>query len=76
MRCGVKAGVMQPRWTGSAEAPRLTVRLVKAKDLRASLPTGTAIVTREERNAILREQAIGAQSCKNALRNTCSTILG
>ena len=58
---GHTVGVMQLRWTGCAQAPKLTFRLVDAGEVRASLPSDTAAVTREERDAILRERAIGAQ---------------
>ena len=58
---GHKLGVMQLRWTGCAEAPKLTFRLVEADKVRSSLPSDTSFLSREERDAILRERAIGAQ---------------
>jgi hypothetical protein len=58
---GHDVGVMQLRWTGCAEAPVLTFRLVDADEVRSSLPPGTRTVSHEERDAILRERAAGAQ---------------
>jgi hypothetical protein len=58
---GHKIGIMQFRWTGSAEAPNLTFRLVGARDVTASLPLGTRTVSRKQRDTILRERAIAAQ---------------
>jgi hypothetical protein len=58
---GHDVGVMQLRWTGCAEAPVLTFRLVDANEVRSSLLPGTRTVSHEERDAILRERAAGAQ---------------
>jgi hypothetical protein len=58
---GRQVGVMQLRWTGCAEAPVLTFRLVDGGAVPASLPPETRRVTREERDAILRHRAVGAQ---------------
>jgi len=54
-------GVMQFRWTGTAEAPALTFRLAGANEVLAGLPSGTRTVSREERDAVLRARAAGAQ---------------
>jgi hypothetical protein len=58
---GHRVGVMQLRWTGCAEAPVLTFRLFDIAAVAASLPPETRSVTREERDAILRHRAAGAQ---------------
>jgi hypothetical protein len=58
---GHKAGVMQLRWTGCADAPKLLFRLVDLDEVRSSLPPSIRTVTHEERDAILRERAAGAQ---------------
>ena len=58
---GHRVGVMQLRWTGCAEAPVLTFRLVDMGAVQSSLPAETRTVTREERDAILRHRAAGAQ---------------
>lgn len=54
-------GVMQFRWTGCADAPQLTFRLVDADDVPANLPPGTRRVSAEQRDESLRQRAIGAQ---------------
>ena len=58
---GHRVGVMQLRWTGCAEAPYLTFQLVDAGAVLPSLPPETLTVTHEEREAILRHRAAGAQ---------------
>lgn len=58
---GHTSGVMQFRWTGCATAPDLTFRLAKAADVRAILPPDTLLVTPDQRAAILRRRAAGAQ---------------
>lgn len=58
---GHDVGVMQFRWTGSDEAPDLAFRLIDADAVRSSLPPGTRLVTRTEREAILRQRADGCQ---------------
>ena len=58
---GHRVGVMQLRWTGCAEAPNLTFQLVNAGAVLLSLPSETLTVTHEEREAILRHRAVGAQ---------------
>jgi hypothetical protein len=54
-------GIMQFRWTGSAEAPALTFRLVDVDAVMTILPPLTRTVLREERDAVLRARAAGAQ---------------
>ncbi len=58
---GHPVGVMQLRWTGCAQAPGLTFRLVNISSAAASLPPETRSVTRAERDAILHHRAAGAQ---------------
>lgn len=58
---GHQAGIMQFRWTGCAEAPALTFRLVDAGQVLGALPPGTRTVSADEREAILRARAAGAQ---------------
>jgi len=58
---GHRVGVMQLRWTGCAQAPGLTFRLVDMSAVQSSLPPETRMVTCEERDAILRHRAAGAQ---------------
>ena len=58
---GHPAGIMQFRWTGCAEAPALTFRVIDSRDLSASLPPGTVTVSPTERDAILRARSAGAQ---------------
>jgi hypothetical protein len=58
---GHNVGVMQFRWTGSAAAPALMFRLVDSDQVPGRLPPGTRTVSRDDREAILRERAIGAQ---------------
>jgi hypothetical protein len=58
---GYKLGVMQLRWTGCAEAPKLTFRRVATDDVRSCLPADTRMVTSAERDTILRDRTVGAQ---------------
>ncbi|MBV1691086.1 hypothetical protein KRR38_26250 [Novosphingobium sp. G106] len=58
---GHPIGVMQFRWTGRPEAPALTFRLVDGGEVLTSLPPRTRTVSRDERDAILRARAAGAQ---------------
>lgn len=58
---GHRVGVMQLRWTGCVEAPDLSFRLVDVHSVRSSLPAGTRLVSPQERDAILRARADGAQ---------------
>lgn len=58
---GHKLGVMQLRWTGCGDAPKLAFRLVEAAEVRACLPVGTPVLTLTEREAILRARTTGAQ---------------
>jgi hypothetical protein len=58
---GHNIGVMQFRWTGCADPPKLTFRLVEAGEVRTSLPSDTRTISVEERDAILRVRASGAQ---------------
>lgn len=58
---GHPVGIMQFRWTGCTEAPGLSFRIVATDTVLASLPPDTRTVSREERGAILRKRAAGAQ---------------
>ena len=58
---GHKVGVMQLRWTGCAQAPSLAFRRTNANAVRSMFPADTPTITHDERDAILRERAIGAQ---------------
>lgn len=58
---GHAVGVMQLRWTECGQAPVLTFELVDADAVRNTLPPTTQIVSREERDAVLRQRAAGAQ---------------
>jgi len=58
---GHAVGVMQFRWTGSPEVPRLSFRLARVDDVLPSLPPGTCCVSSGEREAILRKRAASAQ---------------
>jgi hypothetical protein len=58
---GYKLGVMQLRWTGCAEAPKLTFQRVETDDVRSCLPADTRMVTSAERDTILRDRTVGAQ---------------
>jgi len=52
---------MQFRWTGCAEAPALVFRLVDSDQVLTALPPDIRIVSPNERDAILRARAAGAQ---------------
>jgi hypothetical protein len=58
---GYAAGVLQCRWTGSAEPPTIATRVVPIGSLREHLPTTTPTVTPEARDESLRERKVGAQ---------------
>lgn len=58
---GHAVGVMQFRWTGSPEVPRLSFRLAHVEEVLSGLPPGTCCVSRGEREAILRKRAASAQ---------------
>lgn len=58
---GHTVGIMQFRWTGCAEAPALAFRLVDSDRVMAALPPDTRSVSPDERDAILRARAAGAQ---------------
>ena len=58
---GYRLGVMQFRWTGCADAPKLTFSLVDAGAVGSSLPADTSRVSSTERDTILRQRAVGAQ---------------
>jgi hypothetical protein len=53
---GHPRGVIQGRWTGCDSQPMPTVTRVPLADLRKHLPADVATVTREEREAIIRER--------------------
>lgn len=53
---GNPRGVVQGRWTGCDSQPIPAARVVKLKDLKAALPADVAMVTPEERAAIIRER--------------------
>lgn len=53
---GYPMGMIQGRWTGCDSQPIPAVTLVKFKDVVARLPKGTAMVTPEQRQQILRER--------------------
>lgn len=53
---GYPRGVIQGRWTECDSHPLPDARLVKLRDLRDTLPVDVAMVTSEERQAILRER--------------------
>jgi hypothetical protein len=58
---GHPVGIMQFRWTGWAQAPDLTFRLVDIASVAASLPPEARRVTRTERDAVLRQRAVAVQ---------------
>jgi hypothetical protein len=58
---GYAGGVLQFRWTGCAEAPTVTARVVALDALRGELPASTPTVTADERDESLRERKLGAQ---------------
>lgn len=53
---GYARGIIQGRWTGCDSQPIPEMKLVKLADVAASLPKGTAMVTPEQRQHILRER--------------------
>lgn len=53
---GHPRGVIQGRWTECDSQPMPVTRVVKLKDLKDSLPADVAMVTPEERQAILRDR--------------------
>ena len=53
---GHPRGVVQGRWTHCDSQPMPEARVVKLKDLRKALPKDVAMVTPEQRQAILRER--------------------
>ncbi len=53
---GYPRGIVQGRWMGCDSQPIPEVRLVKLADVQAALPSGTAMVTPEQRQTILRER--------------------
>lgn len=53
---GYPRGVVQGRWTDCDSQPMPVARVVKLKDLKKALPRDVAMVTPEERQAILRER--------------------
>lgn len=53
---GNPRGVVQGRWTHCDSQPMPVTRVVKLKDLKKALPADVAMVTPQERQAILRER--------------------
>ncbi len=53
---GYPRGVVQGRWTDCDSHPMPVARVVKLKDLKDVLPADVAMVTADERQAILRER--------------------
>lgn len=58
---GYPTGAIQGRWTDCDSQPIPTIRKVALSDVVASLPAGTAMVTQEERDAIIRERRLALQ---------------
>ena len=58
---GHQFGVLQFRWSGGGEAPRVLVKKVSSASVHENLPTGTAGVTASERIKAIRQRQIGAQ---------------
>jgi Protein of unknown function (DUF1214) len=58
---GYSRGAVQGRWFGADERPTPTMVKVKLADVRASLPTETALVSAAERDAAMRDRRIRAQ---------------
>jgi hypothetical protein len=58
---GHRSGVLQCRWLGGDEPPRLSMRTSTVRDLADLLPAGTARVTPRERTEAIRARQIGVQ---------------
>jgi hypothetical protein len=58
---GHQLGVLQFRWSGGHEAPRIVVKKTASGSVRGALPTSTAYVNANERAAVIRDRQIGAQ---------------
>jgi hypothetical protein len=58
---GYPTGIVQGRWTDCSSQPIPSARKVKLVEVRASLPADTAMVTGEDRDAIIRERRAAYQ---------------
>jgi hypothetical protein len=58
---GHRSGALQFRWSGTPNAPDVSVGTIPLASLDAALPPSTARVTRAERAATIRARQIGAQ---------------
>jgi hypothetical protein len=58
---GHQFGVLQFRWMGGQEAPRIVLRKTSSGSVSAAFPTTTARVSAAERVAAIRNRQIGAQ---------------
>jgi hypothetical protein len=58
---GHQFGVLQFRWSGGREAPRVLIRKVSSASADGAIPTSMARVSASERTAAIRRRQIGAQ---------------
>jgi hypothetical protein len=58
---GHQFGVLQFRWSGGHEAPRIVVKKISLESVSGALPTSTTHVTVSERVAVIRDRQLGAQ---------------
>lgn len=59
--CGHKRGAILARWRGASNSPLPTAKLVKLSDVRSHLPSDTPVVSRAEREKVLRDRSRGAR---------------
>jgi hypothetical protein len=58
---GRHEGSLMLRWTGASSGPEPTLKIVRAEDIRAHLPSDTPVVSAHERDDLLRNRRRGAQ---------------